>query len=98
MILTHPVRFSIEQIDYITDIIKALDLDQGNYSDLESTIKRAENRSDMIHPVRFSPAQIHSVKSIIGHLLQNDYDLGKDQIPSIITAINSAELDWDPDE
>lgn len=46
---------------------------------------------DGLHPVRFNRAQIKSLKYLIGDFIKEDYDLGRDQIPSILSVINSSE-------
>lgn len=87
----HPVRFTRKQVKYIRDIIDEFyDFYEEECKDLDATLDGVEDENDL-HPVRFSEAQIEALNNLIVELQEEDYDLGEDQIPSILSVIASAE-------
>ena len=87
----HPVRFTRKQVKYIRDIVDEFyDFYEEECRDLDSTLDGSEDENDL-HPVIFDESQIMSIKSLIADLQEEDYDLGEDQVPSILSAIESAE-------
>lgn len=87
----HPARFTRIQVKFIRDIIDEFyDFHEEECKDLDSTLDTAEDENEL-HPVRFSEAQIESLKNLIVKLQEEDYDLGEDQVSSVLSAIVSAE-------